>query len=152
MRLVVQRVKQAQVEVQQQLVGRISRGLLVFLGIHQNDKPCQTQWMVSKLINLRIFEDLEGKMNHSVLDIKGEVLVISQFTLYANCKKGRRPDFFEAAAPSLALPIYEKFLTEVHLELGSVQRGIFGANMQIHSINDGPATFILEDHFGDSRK
>ena len=146
MRSVLQRVKQAQVEVQQQLVGRSSRGLLVFLGVHQNDKPSQTPGMVSKLTQLRIFEDSFGKMNHSVLDIKGEILVISQFTLYANCKKGRRPDFFEAAPPSLALPIYEKFLTEVHAAIGSVQRGVFGANMQIHSINDGPATFILEDH------
>lgn len=147
MRVVLQRVKQAHVEVQQQLVGRISRGLLVFLGIHQNDKPSQTLGLVSKLIHLRIFEDSSGKMNHSVLDIKGEILVISQFTLYANCKKGRRPDFFEAAPPSLALPIYEKFLTEVQAGTGSVQRGVFGANMQIHSINDGPATFVLEDHY-----
>lgn len=144
MRLVVQRVRKASVEVDQAIVGQIGLGLLVFLGIHKNDLSSQTLWLVSKLINLRIFEDEQGKMNRSVKDIHGEILVISQFTLYGNCLGGRRPDFFEAAHPSLAEPIYQKFVKEIQDELKAVQTGVFGANMQVSLINDGPVTMIID--------
>lgn len=144
MRILIQRVKEAHVEVDKVAIGNIAKGLLVFLGIHQNDNPGQTLWLVSKMLNLRIFEDEEGKMNRSLLEIKGEVLVVSQFTLYANCKNGRRPDFFEAATPSIAEPIYNKFVEEVKQGLGSVQTGKFGANMQISLVNDGPVTMMVE--------
>lgn len=144
MRLVIQRVSEANVQVNGEIIGKIGRGLLVFLGIHQNDDPKQTEWLISKMLNLRIFEDDQGKMNRSLLEVKGEVLVISQFTLYGNCNNGRRPDFFEAAPPALAESIYNKFVTEVRKELGSVQTGQFGAAMQVSLVNDGPVTMIIE--------
>ncbi len=144
MRLVIQRVIEAHVKVEGQIIGQIGSGLLVLLGIHRNDEPKQISWMISKLLNLRIFEDDLGKMNRSLLDIKGEVLVISQFTLYGNCNNGRRPDFLEAAAPDIAKPIYDMFIEEVRKELGSVQTGEFGACMQVALINDGPVTMIID--------
>ena len=144
MRLVIQRVTSASVEVEGETVGKIGKGLLVLLGIRRQDTPEDTVWMVNKLLNLRIFEDTQGKMNLSVKDIGGEVLVVSQFTLYGNCVNGRRPDFLEAAPGSQAEPIYHKFSQEVSRELGKVQNGVFGAHMHISLVNDGPVTVILD--------
>lgn len=145
MRLVCQRVKRAKIEVNQQISGEIGPGILAFLGIHRNDTPEKTHWLVNKLVHLRLFEDGKGKMNRSVKEIGGEILVVSQFTLYANCTNGRRPDFFAAAPPIQAELIYEKFVCEVKKELGQVQTGIFGALMEVFSINHGPVTLILEE-------
>lgn len=145
MKIVVQRVSESSVRVDGELVGTIGQGLVVLLGVHQEDTPEKTKWFINKLLNLRIFEDDNGKMNLSVKDVKGEVLVVSQFTLYANCSKGRRPDFFEAALPEVAEPIYENFVSEVGQELGSVQSGVFGASMKVSLINDGPVTIILDE-------
>ena len=145
MRLVVQRVSQASVTIENTIAGKIDRGLLVLLGIHQSDKPEMTKRYVNKLVNLRIFEDEAGKMNRSVKDINGEILVVSQFTLYGNCSKGRRPSFIEAAGPDAAIPIYEKFVGEVKGEMGGVQTGEFGASMDVSLVNQGPVTIILEN-------
>jgi D-aminoacyl-tRNA deacylase len=143
MRLVVQRVQQASVEVEGKIVGQIGKGLLVFLGIHKDDKAEDTRWLINKLLNLRIFEDQNGKMNLSLLDIKGEALVVSQFTLYGNCANGRRPDFIQAAPPDRAQPIYNKFIKEIGDAIGKVQTGIFGASMAVSLVNDGPVTMII---------
>ncbi len=144
MRAVVQKVKSASVTVEERVTGAIQAGLLVLLGIHKEDTPDKTAWLVQKLIHLRIFSDTQGKMNRSVLDISGEILVVSQFTLYGNCNSGRRPDFLEAARPEIAKPIYEKFVSEIVAEMGKVQTGEFGAMMEVSLINDGPITLILE--------
>lgn len=144
MRLVIQRVKEASVKVDEAIIGQIGSGLLVLLGIHRDDQLEETRWLVSKLLNLRIFEDSQGKMNRSLIDTKGEVLVISQFTLYANCNGGRRPDFFEAAPPETAKLIYNQFVEAVRKEVGVVHTGQFGAYMQVSLINDGPVTIVLD--------
>ncbi|MBA3723075.1 MAG: D-tyrosyl-tRNA(Tyr) deacylase [Parachlamydiaceae bacterium] len=144
MKLVIQRVSQASVFVENKVCGSIQKGLLVLLGIHKDDKPEDTLWYVNKLINLRIFNDLQGKMNLNVNDVKGQILVISQFTLYGNCLSGRRPDFIQAAPPNIAKPIYDKFVREVLECHGQVQTGEFGAEMQVSLVNEGPVTFILE--------
>lgn len=144
MRLVVQRVSHARVEVEGEVVGEIGRGVLVLLGVHKDDSAEDTTWLVNKLVNLRIFEDENGKMNLSVKDIQGEVLVVSQFTLYGNCGNGRRPDFIESAPGLRANVVYEKFVREVGLELGKVQTGKFGASMQVSLLNDGPVTLIVD--------
>jgi D-aminoacyl-tRNA deacylase len=145
MRAVVQRVKEAQVTVDNKITGSIKHGLLILLGVHKDDKPEDTSWLVQKIVNLRIFEDAQEKINLSVKDVQGEVLVVSQFTLYANCNTGRRPDFIAAAPPAIAIPIYEKFVDEIKQEMGAVQTGIFGAYMQISLVNDGPFTMIVEN-------
>ncbi len=145
MKLVIQRVSEAEVTIDRSSVGKIGTGLLVLLGIHQSDLPETTKRYVDKLVNLRIFEDEEGKMNQSVKDVNGEVLVVSQFTLYGNSSKGRRPSFIEAARPETAIPIYEKFIQEVKEGLGSVQTGEFGASMDVSLVNQGPVTIILEN-------
>lgn len=144
MKAVVQRVKEAQVVVEGQVTGAIQDGLLVLFAVHKEDKAEDTKWMVNKIVNLRIFKDAEDKMNLSVKDIKGKILVVSQFTLYGNCVNGRRPDFIESAPPAVAIPIYEKFLSEIKQEMGEVQAGIFGAYMQVSLVNDGPVTLIIE--------
>ena len=144
MKTVIQRVKQAKVTVDQEVTGAISQGLLVFLGVHIDDRPEDTTWLVNKILDFRIFQDEQGKMNKSLRDINGEILVVSQFTLYGNCMNGRRPDFIQSAPPEIAIPIYEKFVGEVRDEIGDVQTGKFGANMDVSLINDGPVTFILE--------
>jgi len=144
MRIVIQRVSEAKVTVEEKICGKIGKGLLVLLGLHKNDKPEQTIWLVNKLVNLRIFQDENAKMNLSLKDIKGEALIVSQFTLYGNCTNGRRPDFIDTAPPDIAERIYEKFVKEVEKELGSVQTGKFGAYMEVSLVNDGPVTFILE--------
>lgn len=144
MRLVVQRVKESRVHVDGACIGQIEKGLLVYLGIHRNDTFASIPWMVNKLINLRIFEDAQGKMNLSLKETGGEVLVVSQFTLYGNCANGRRPDFLEAARPAEAEALYNQFVEEVRKELGRVQTGQFQATMEVYSINDGPVTFWIE--------
>ncbi len=144
MRVVVQRVKEASVAVSGEIVGRIGPGLLVFLGVKKNDTLEMTQWFVNKLTDLRIFADGQGKMNLSVRDVGGAVLVVSQFTLYGNCINGRRPDFIQAAAPAFAEQCYEQFVAQVRQAMGAVQTGRFGAKMEVVLVNDGPVTLVIE--------
>ena len=144
MRLVIQRVKKASVSVDDKVVGSILQGLLVFLGIEDEDDEQDIQWSVRKLINMRIFADEAGKMNRSLLDVGGQILLISQFTLHASTKKGNRPSFIKAAKPDYANKLYESFrdqLRDMHI---GVATGIFGALMDIELINDGPVTIILD--------
>lgn len=142
--MMVQRVKEASVVVENNTVGRIGKGLLVFLGVHKDDESGSISWLVNKLINLRIFEDDQGKMNLSVKDVDGEVLVVSQFTLYGNCMNGRRPDFTSTMRGPEAECLYEQFVEKVKSEMGTVETGKFGAYMQVNIINDGPVTFMIE--------
>jgi len=145
MRAVIQRVSSASVTVEQRITGKIEQGLLVLLGIHSSDTIENLEWMASKIAKLRIFEDEEGKMNKSVQDVEGSILVVSQFTLYGDAKKGTRPSFIEAAPPTLAIPLYEKcieILKSTHNI--PVETGVFGAMMKVELINDGPVTIILE--------
>lgn len=144
MRLLIQRVKEAQVTVSGHVVGAIGPGLLIFLGIHRDDRAETTSWLVNKLVSLRIFADAMGKMNLSVKETGGAALVVSQFTLYGSCLNGRRPDFIETAPPAQAEPIYEKFITELRRELPMVQTGQFGAYMEVSLVNDGPVTFLID--------
>jgi D-aminoacyl-tRNA deacylase len=145
MRLLVQRVASAKVEVDGKIVGKIGRGLLVFFGVHKGDAPDKAPAMAGKLCNLRIFPDENGKMNLSCKDVGGDVLVVSQFTLYGDCSRGRRPSFVDALGGDEAETIYERFASGVKNEMGSVQTGEFGAEMQVSLINDGPATFLVEN-------
>ncbi|MEM1282507.1 MAG: D-aminoacyl-tRNA deacylase [Chlamydiota bacterium] len=144
MRILIQRVKEAYVDVDGQVVGKIGKGVLVFLGLHKDDTESSIPWLVNKLVGLRVFEDEQGKMNLSVKDIGGEVLVVSQFTLYGNCMNGRRPDFISTMRGEDAEQLYDRFVKEVQDIMGSVQSGQFGANMQVHLVNDGPVTFMIE--------
>lgn len=144
MKLLIQRVSQASVTVENQTVGHIGPGILALVGITHNDTADHAIWLANKLVNLRIFEDSEGKMNRSLLDRQGEALIISQFTLYADCNEGRRPSFIRAAPPEIANPIYEVFVKEVRKTGISVATGVFGASMQITLVNDGPVTVMLE--------
>lgn len=144
MRLLIQRVLDAKVTIKHEVYSQIGSGLLVLLGIHKNSTASQIEWFVNKLINLRIFCDEEGKMNRSVKEVGGEIMIVSQFTLYGNCLTGRRPDFIQAAIPSLAEPLYLQFVHRLKQEIKNVQTGLFGANMQISLTNDGPVTFFLE--------
>ncbi len=143
MKLVIQRVKTASVTIENKVVSKIDRGLLVFLGISVNDDNSQIDWLTRKLVNLRIFEDNNGKMNLSVKDINGEILLVSQFTLYANALRGNRPDFLAAAKPEKAIPLYEEFIRNLSKKI-KVQTGKFGADMKVALVNDGPVTIILE--------
>ena len=144
MRIVVQRVLKASVTVEGSVIGEIENGALVLLCIHKDDSAEQTAWLANKLINLRMFRDSEQKMNLSLLDIKGSLLVVSQFTLYGNCESGRRPDFFDAAPPSKAKELYEKFIGELRRDISTVATGAFGADMQVSLVNDGPVTFVID--------
>jgi D-tyrosyl-tRNA(Tyr) deacylase len=144
MRSVIQRVSSATVEVDGQVVGRIGRGLLVYLGVGRGDSDSDVEFMAEKIANLRIFADDEGKMNRSVLDITGQVLLVSNFTLQGDCRKGRRPGFDGAAEPAIAERLYEKVAQLIADKGLKVAKGVFGANMQVASINDGPVTFILD--------
>jgi D-aminoacyl-tRNA deacylase len=144
MRLVIQRVLEARVIIHHQVYSQIGPGLLVLLGIHRDDTPTQIKWLINKLIHLRIFSDAEGKMNRDVKEIGGQVMVVSQFTLYGNYLNGRRPDFIQAAPPDLAEPLYNQFVVDLQKEIGEVQTGVFGAYMHISLINDGPVTMIID--------
>lgn len=144
MRALIQRVKEAQVTVEGNVVGKIGEGLLVFLGVHTKDTEDMIPWLVEKVIHLRIFEDEAGKMNRSVKDIRGEVLVVSQFTLYGNCSAGRRPSFIETMPPDQAKEMYQAFVGRVKELLGKAETGEFGALMEISLLNHGPATFLIE--------
>ena len=144
MRAVIQRVSSANVEVDGQVVSRIGRGLLVYLGVGRSDSDSDVEFMAEKLVNLRIFADDEGKMNRSVLDITGQVLLVSNFTLQGDCRKGRRPGFDGAAEPAIAEQLYDKTAQLIAEKGLKVAKGVFGANMQVASINDGPVTFILD--------
>ena len=146
MRAVIQRVKSASVTVEGKVVSEIRKGLLVFLGVAQEDTPADVDYMASKIANLRIFEDDEGRMNLSILDIGGEALVVSQFTLYGDCRKGRRPSFIHAARPEKADPLYQAFMDEISRLGVSVKAGIFQAMMDVDLINDGPVTLMIDSN------
>ena len=144
MRAVVQRVQQSSVKTNGELVGRIGQGLLVLLGVAKGDGSKDVDYLVNKILNLRIFEDEDGKMNQSLLEIGGELLAVSQFTLLADCRKGRRPSFIAAAEPEKATELYETFVERVRQKGIAVQTGRFGAMMEVALINDGPVTIIIE--------
>ncbi|MBS4208993.1 D-aminoacyl-tRNA deacylase [Bacillus sp. FJAT-50079] len=144
MRVVLQRCKKASVTVEEKEVGRIDQGFVLLVGITHEDTEAECEWLAEKIVNLRVFEDEEGKMNHSLLEEKGAILSISQFTLYGDCTKGRRPNFMGAAKPVHAEALYNRF-NEILLEKGvPVETGIFGAMMDVSLINDGPVTLMLE--------
>ncbi len=144
MRAVIQRVKSASVYVDKRLTGQIKNGLLVLMGVGKGDGESDISYMVSKIPDLRIFEDEAGKFNLSLREIKGEILVVSQFTLYGDCRKGRRPSFTEAEEPTLAKSLYEKFVTKLRDQGIPTQTGEFQAKMEVHLINDGPVTLLLD--------
>jgi D-aminoacyl-tRNA deacylase len=145
MKALIQRVSSCHVEVDGQRCASIGRGLLIFLGIHHDDSEKEAAFLTDKIVNLRIFPDDAGKMNLSVKDLGLDLLVVSQFTLYANCMDGRRPDFINAAPPALAEPLYEKFLLLLEEKNKKPpERGVFGAKMSVHIVNDGPVTFLIE--------
>ena len=145
MRIVIQRVWEAKVKVEEEVVGSMGQGLLVFLGIENEDDSSDLKWLVNKLLNLRIFNDENQMMNLSLLDIMGELMVISQFTLMAATKKGNRPSYIRAARHEIAIPLYEQFLILAEERLGKkVAKGVFGADMKVSLINDGPVTIIID--------
>ena len=144
MKFVVQRVKNASVEVDGKTVGKINKGFLVLIGITHEDTIENADYLVKKLVNLRVFGDEEDKMNLALKDVGGELLLISQFTLYANCEKGNRPSFVEAAKPDKANELYEYIIKECKKQIEVVETGIFGADMKVSLLNDGPVTIILE--------
>jgi D-tyrosyl-tRNA(Tyr) deacylase len=144
MRALLQRVSHASVTVDKQVVGHIEQGLLILLGVGHGDDETTVKTLVDKIVNLRIFEDGEGKMNRSVLDIGGQILVVSQFTLYADIRKGRRPSFIRAAPPALAEPLVERFKDAIAAHDIAVAGGVFGADMQVSLINDGPVTIWMD--------
>jgi D-tyrosyl-tRNA(Tyr) deacylase len=145
MRVVIQRVKQARVEVDNEVVGAIEQGLLILLGIEHEDTIEDAQWLAQKIVSMRIFSDDEDKMNRDVRDVNGNVLLVSQFTLHAATKKGNRPSFIKAARPEHAIPLYEKMGELLSSELGKeIQFGKFGAMMDVHLLNDGPVTILMD--------
>ena len=145
MKLVIQRVKHASVTVEGNVTGKIGKGFLVFIGIADSDTKEIADQYVKKLLNLRIFEDENGKTNLSLKDVNGELLLISQFTLYADCRKGNRPSFINAGAPDMAKALYEYMIEACRKEIPVVHTGIFGADMQVELLNDGPFTVVLDD-------
>lgn len=144
MRIIIQRVTEASVTVDQQIIGSIGQGVLLLVGFTDQDTEADLDYMVEKIINLRIFEDSQGKMNLSLADIKGELLSVPQFTLYADCRKGRRPSFINAARPETAIPMYEQFNKKIAQSGLLLQTGQFGADMKVALINDGPVTIMLD--------
>lgn len=142
---VVQRVSSASVEIEHQIRANISRGLLLFVGIEEADTAEDIEWLVNKILNLRIFNDSEGVMNISVKEIGGEILVVSQFTLHASIKKGNRPSYIKAAKPGMAIPVYHMFIESLQKALGKqIQTGEFGADMKVSLVNDGPVTILID--------
>ena len=144
MRAVIQRVSEARVIVDKKIVGAIKDGVMILLGVGQHDSQEDIQWLVKKIVNMRIFSDDDDKMNLSVLDIGGAALVISQFTLFASTKKGNRPSYINAAKPELANQLYQDFLATLRTELEIVEEGIFAADMKVSLTNDGPVTIIID--------
>jgi len=144
MRAVVQRVSKASVSVDSEVVGKISNGIVVLLGVGKDDTEEDVRYLADKIVNLRIFEDSEGKMNLSLLDIKGEALIISQFTLYGDCRRGRRPSYSDSASPEVAKMLYEKFIDSVKLYGIHVETGIFAADMLVEIHNNGPVTLLID--------
>lgn len=142
---VLQRVSKSSVTVDQKVIGEIGQGLNVLLGIEEADNDEDINWLVRKIANMRIFDDEEGVMNKSVMDVGGNLLIISQFTLHASTKKGNRPSYIRAAKPDISIPLYEKFIEQMELEIGKpVEKGEFGADMQVEIMNAGPVTIIID--------
>lgn len=144
MKVVIQRVKEANVKVEGNVVGEISEGLMLLIGIDENDENDDADWLVKKIVDLRIFSDEDGKMNLSVKDISGEILCISQFTLLSDYKKGNRPSYIKAAKPDKAIPMFEYFKEEIKKSGLKIESGIFGADMKVSLLNDGPVTLVLD--------
>lgn len=144
MKIVAQRVREASVMIDQKVHGQIKKGYMVLVGFHSEDNQAIVDKMIDKLIHLRVFEDEDGKMNLSLQDVEGSVLSISQFTLYADCRKGRRPGFTDAAKPNIAIPLYDYFNQQIKENGVHVETGVFGADMKVSLINDGPVTIILD--------
>ena len=144
MKIVIQRVTEANVKVEGKIVGEITKGLLLLIGIDEEDEKTDADWLVQKILNLRVFGDEEGKLNLSVTDISGEILCISQFTLIADYKKGNRPSFIKAAKPDKAIPLFEYFKTEIAKSGLKTESGIFGADMKVSLLNDGPVTIVMD--------
>jgi len=145
MKAVLQRVKRASVSIENQIYSRIDNGILVLLGIMEEDDISDIEWLANKIMNMRIFSDSEGKMNYSLMDVEGSLLVVSQFTLYGSTKKGNRPSFIKAAKPDTAIPLYDKFI-EYCKDFSdiNIQTGSFGADMKLEILNDGPVTIIID--------
>ncbi|MEP3390391.1 MAG: D-aminoacyl-tRNA deacylase [Reichenbachiella sp.] len=142
---VLQRTSEASVQINQEIVGQIEEGLMILLGIEEADGQEDIDWLCRKVCNLRIFDDEYGIMNKSILDVGGDILLISQFTLHASTKKGNRPSYIKAAKPEIAIPLYEKFIEQLESELGkSIQTGEFGADMKVSLTNDGPVTIMID--------
>ncbi len=144
MRAIIQRVKKAKVMVEKEVSGEINSGILVFLGVGKNDSNVDIEYLIDKIINLRIFEDEDGKMNLSALDLNKELLIVSQFTLYGDCRKGRRPSFFAAASPEKAIDLYNAFVKKVAETGLKTSSGQFQAMMEVELLNDGPVTLLLD--------
>lgn len=144
MRFVIQRVKHASVEVEGEIIGKIGQGFLVLIGVSEEDTEAVADKMIKKLIGMRIFEDAEGKTNLSIESVAGELLLVSQFTLYADCKKGNRPSFIKAGKPDLANSLYEYIIAECKKQVPVVETGSFGADMKVELLNDGPFTILLD--------
>ncbi|WP_422361220.1 D-aminoacyl-tRNA deacylase [Reichenbachiella sp.] len=142
---VLQRTSEASVKINQEIVGQIEEGLMILLGVEEADDQEDIDWLCRKICNLRIFDDASGVMNKSLIDVDGDILLISQFTLHASTKKGNRPSYIKAAKPDIAIPLYEKFICQLESELGkSIQTGEFGADMKVSLTNDGPVTIIID--------
>ena len=148
MKLVLQRVSKATVFINNQLYSKIQKGILVLIGIEDNDSESELDYYIKKILNMRIFNDAKGQMNNSLLDIEGEILVVSQFTLLANTKKGNRPSYIQAADPKLARSIYNQFIAKLKGYEINVEKGRFGAHMELNLINDGPVTILLGNNDG----
>ncbi|CAD0223393.1 D-aminoacyl-tRNA deacylase [Chryseobacterium sp. JV274] len=144
MKIVIQRVSEASVKVDGKIVGEIGKGLMLLVGVDENDEKTDADWLVQKVLNLRIFGDEEGKLNLSVKDISGEILCISQFTLIADYKKGNRPSFIKAAKPDKAIPLFDYFKEEIAQSGLKMESGIFGADMKVSLVNDGPVTIVMD--------
>ena len=145
MKVVLQRVSKASVEINRNIVANINLGLLILVGIEDSDNQEDILWLSSKITNLRIFADENNVMNLSIKDIKGEIIVVSQFTLHASTKKGNRPSYIKASKPEIAIPLYESFVKQIETELGKkIQTGIFGADMKVSLVNDGPVTIVID--------
>ena len=145
MRILIQRVKKASVTIEGKLISLINNGLLLFIGITEDDTQEDIQWLTKKVANIRLFDDENGIMNLSVMDIDGEILAVSQFTLMASTKKGNRPSYIKAAKPEISVPLYEQFCTEMELAVNKpIKRGVFGADMKVELLNDGPVTIFID--------